>query len=166
MSRVRAHSFIFISSISGAPGPITSPKGSLRSSESRTPPPKLRSTLAQPSRHNFSRFGTSWSAGRFEDQTNDDEYDESDDEEDEFGLPNIVKPRKKHGKPAALKLGSSLDSGDASSGPWKIDSGDIAEERGLPNYPSAKFVEDKILRPQYKEIIRGKPICCHSTTGA
>src|SRR6185295_1181294 len=32
--------------------------------------------------------------------------------------------------------------------------GDIAEERGIPTYPSPKKSEGKILRPQYKEILR------------
>jgi len=79
-------------------------------------------------------------------------------------LPSIAKPRKKYGKIAALKPGGSLDSAEATTGLWKVDSGDIAEERGLPNYPSAKVVEDKILRPQYKEIIRGARIYWRSTT--
>jgi hypothetical protein len=49
-------------------------------------------------------------------------------------------------------IGGRSDSGSA---PWRsIDSGDIAEERGIPNYPTAKKVEGKILRPQYQEILR------------
>jgi hypothetical protein len=41
------------------------------------------------------------------------------------------------------------------SSAWRgIDSGDIAEERGIPTYPTAKKVEGKILRPQYQEILR------------
>jgi TBC1 domain family member 2 len=38
------------------------------------------------------------------------------------------------------------------------DTGDIAEERGPPNYPTTKKSEGKILRPQYKEILRGKAV--------
>jgi hypothetical protein len=37
---------------------------------------------------------------------------------------------------------------------WSVDSGDIAEERGIPSYPVPKKSEGKILRPQYKEILR------------
>lgn len=38
---------------------------------------------------------------------------------------------------------------------WTLsDNGDIAEERDLPSYPSAKSADGKILRPQYKEILR------------
>ena len=37
---------------------------------------------------------------------------------------------------------------------WSANTGDIAEERGLPNYPTAKKSEGKILRPQYREILQ------------
>ena len=38
---------------------------------------------------------------------------------------------------------------------WKLNnSGDIGDERGVPSYPTAKKTEGKILRPQYKEILR------------
>jgi len=37
---------------------------------------------------------------------------------------------------------------------WRLNSGDIAEERGIPNYPTTKKLEGKILRPQYKDILR------------
>lgn len=37
----------------------------------------------------------------------------------------------------------------------RANSSDIAEERGPPSYPSAKKSEGKILRPQYKDILRG-----------
>lgn len=49
---------------------------------------------------------------------------------------------------------SSQGRGSAGSGLWRVDTGDIAEERGIPNYPIAKKSEGKILRPQYKEILR------------
>lgn len=38
----------------------------------------------------------------------------------------------------------------------RANSSDIAMERGPPTYPSAKKSEGKILRPQYKEILRGE----------
>jgi len=37
---------------------------------------------------------------------------------------------------------------------WALDNGDVAEERALPTYPSAKKIEGKILRPQYKDILQ------------
>ncbi|MCJ1223911.1 GTPase-activating protein [Toensbergia leucococca] len=36
----------------------------------------------------------------------------------------------------------------------RANSSDIAEERGQPNYPTSKNNENKILRPQYKDILR------------
>ena len=44
------------------------------------------------------------------------------------------------------------------SGRGIAQSSDIAEERDPLNYPSAKKSEGKILRPQYKDILRG---LCH-----
>jgi hypothetical protein len=44
--------------------------------------------------------------------------------------------------------------GAGSLASWAFDNGDVAEERTLPTYPSAKKVEGKILRPQYKDILR------------
>ena len=89
-----------------------------------------------------------------------------DDDEDEFGLPSIATSRR-----AARRAGGpSLELGDESrkvlekeigqlnirsTGPRaRANSSDIAEERG-PIYPSAKKSEGKILRPQYKEILKG-----------
>lgn len=51
-------------------------------------------------------------------------------------------------------LGADLD---ASSRP-RANSSDIAEERGVSLYPSAKKTEGKILRPQYKDILKGMTV--------
>lgn len=51
----------------------------------------------------------------------------------------------------AANLGYGLGSGR-----FRANSADIAEERGTPMYPTARKGEGKILRPQYKEILRGK----------
>jgi hypothetical protein len=79
------------------------------------------------------------------------------DDEDEFGLPSIASMRRKTRRKEPTKGkdpgGTSRDS--LGSIAWRaIDSGDIAEERGIPNYPTAKKSEGKILRPQYQEILR------------
>lgn len=39
---------------------------------------------------------------------------------------------------------------------WALDNGDVAEERAIPSYPTTKKSTDgqKILRPQYKDILR------------
>ncbi|BCR92352.1 GTPase-activating protein GYP1 [Aspergillus chevalieri] len=49
----------------------------------------------------------------------------------------------------AANLGYGL-----ASGRFRANSADIAEERGTPIYPTARKGEGKILRPQYKEILR------------
>ncbi|KAF2671088.1 RabGAP/TBC [Microthyrium microscopicum] len=92
------------------------------------------------------------------------------DEEDEFGLPRISGARRT-GK--RIQGGKNIDPGGSSfsgsNGPssfsspvasWKP-TGDIAEERGIPTYPSAKKKDGKILRPQYKEILRDPANALH-----
>ena len=93
-------------------------------------------------------------------------YNENPDE-DEFGLPSISSMRREarriqtkrindpgggHGKSSN---GLSSLSAESLSGSGIANSSDIAEERGPPSYPTAKKSEGKILRPQYKEILRG-----------
>lgn len=90
----------------------------------------------------------------------DDEDEEGDilfeDDEDEFGLPSIASMRRKGRRKDTLKGKDPGGTGNKNgSAPWRaIDSGDIAEERGIPNYPTTKKLEGKILRPQYQEILR------------
>lgn len=93
-----------------------------------------------------------------------DEGDEDDadnmfeDDEDEFGLPSIANMRRKGRRKQTTKAkdsGGTVSKDSAGATAWRgIDSGDIAEERGIPNYPTAKKTEGKILRPQYQEILR------------
>lgn len=90
-------------------------------------------------------------------------------DEDEFGLPTLSTTRRKakripNGKShdpggggANGNLGTSLLQA-AASGRGRSNSSDIAEERGPPSYPTAKKSEGKILRPQYKEILRGMSV--------
>ncbi|PSN61552.1 RabGAP/TBC [Corynespora cassiicola Philippines] len=121
---------------------------------SHTSPPPLRNTYT-----NFLRTTNhDWE---------DDDIEEGDimfeDDEDEFGLPSIAsmrrKGRRKEGQRRDTAKGKDPGGTAAKNGlgstPWRaIDSGDIAEERGIPNYPTAKKTEGKILRPQYQEILR------------
>jgi len=93
---------------------------------------------------------------------NDGDEDDPDnmfeDDEDEFGLPSIANMRRKgrRKQPSKAKETTGHVSRESlGSTAWRgIDSGDIAEERGIPNYPTAKKIEGKILRPQYQEILR------------
>jgi hypothetical protein len=95
-----------------------------------------------------------------------DANNEAHNDEDEFGLPSITSSRRaarRAGDPGldlsdqdkrANYIGISLLRPDTSNRP-RANSSDIAEEREVPTYPSARKTEGKILRPQYKEILRG-----------
>lgn len=88
------------------------------------------------------------------------------DDEDEFGLPSIASIHNKRTKKNRLSAydynGSDLEKTSSTpnlaytSGPQKgrSNSFDIAEERNTLSYPSANKGDGKILRPQYKEILR------------
>lgn len=105
-----------------------------------------------------------------EDDGDDDEnqymYSENLDE-DEFGLPSISSmrreakriPRGKVHDPGGGRDNRNNDMALLSTTDLpsreRANSTDIAEERGPPEYPTATRTEDKILRPQYKEILRG-----------
>lgn len=97
----------------------------------------------------------------------DDDQLDFDDGEDEFGLPSVASSRAStnrnekssnasKGTTYASKLSSTNSPGFnhlAADGP---EISDIAELRGGPTYPSTNRGEGKILRPQYKEILRGR----------
>lgn len=118
--------------------------------------------MSPPPRRDFTSFwsGTNddWTAGNPDDEDDALGFDE---DEDEFGLPSIASIRRKDKRLTKTKSAGStypeLRSGRtavSTLGSWAASNGDIAEERGLPNYPSAKKSEGKILRPQYKDILR------------
>ncbi|KAJ8605046.1 hypothetical protein MRB53_041558 [Persea americana] len=107
--------------------------------------------------------------GDDDDDKNGLQYDE---DEDEFGLPSIASMRRKgkrlsnkKGKdPGGFGFGGSafgtrsdlrqLESDGTRSASWAVDNGDVADSRTIPSYPTAKSAQGKILRPQYKEILR------------
>ncbi|KAF2083745.1 RabGAP/TBC [Saccharata proteae CBS 121410] len=91
------------------------------------------------------------------------------DDEDEFGLPSIASARRKGKRkpvnkgrdPGGTRSTASTQHGSTSSITVPqllgVDSGDIAEERNgnsIPLYPTAKPSVGKILRPQYKDILK------------
>ncbi|KAK5117200.1 hypothetical protein LTR85_008968 [Meristemomyces frigidus] len=147
-------------SLSGDSRPRTPP--SLPRNKS-TPPP-TKSNISPPPRRTYTSFLSAsedpWGAPQDGEEAEDQlGYDE---DEDEFGLPSIASMRRK-GKRISNKKGkdpggtaSTQRNGNNSSqlSAWALDNGDVAEERTIPTYPSAKKVEGKILRPQYKDILR------------
>lgn len=84
-------------------------------------------------------------------------YDDAD--EDEFGLPSLMTARRKAKRipnDKSFDPGGTLEVSSPPEGRRRANSSDIAEERGPPTYPTAKKSEGKILRPQYKDILRGR----------
>ena len=91
--------------------------------------------------------------------------DYEDDDGDDFGLPSLSNMKRRTRRMAAAqnKDPNGL-SPELESAPFQgfhsrrfSNSADIAIERPAPSYPVPKKSEGKILRPQYKEILRGMP---------
>ncbi|KAF7589107.1 hypothetical protein BBP40_004774 [Aspergillus hancockii] len=116
-----------------------------------------------------------WSRDQIGEGEDDDEEEEEeeevedivyDDDEDEFGLPSITSMRKKQTRTTDPLPSRSVNPGGRTGGSsstlgvglgnsrQRANSSDIAEERGIPMYPTARKGEGKILRPQYKDILR------------
>ncbi|MCJ1406109.1 GTPase-activating protein [Ptychographa xylographoides] len=151
-------------------------QGNLGSRTANTPPPRRPgSALSNPpsraSYSNNSRKDGEWLVGNDGDDGDDEVqnlgYDINEDEdEDEFGLPSIANARRaarRAGGPSLDILGdarriahqeASLLGSASVNTRARANSTDIAEERGAPNYPIPRKSEGKILRPQYKDILR------------
>ncbi|ORY16023.1 GTPase activating protein-like protein GYP1 [Clohesyomyces aquaticus] len=144
-------------SVSGSNSRPRTPPSVGHSRDSSAAPGRAGSLTSPPPRASYTSFLR---------ETNhdwDDNEDEGadimfDDDEDEFGLPSIASMRRKDRRKAPTKgkdPGGTASRNSLGSMAWRsIDAGDIAEERGIPNYPTAKKLEGKILRPQYQEILR------------
>ncbi|KAK4555999.1 GTPase-activating protein [Recurvomyces mirabilis] len=145
-------------SLSGDSRPRTPPSTSRNKS---TPPPKTGTVTPTPPRRFHSSTDDDWA--HEQDVPDREDPLAYDDDEDEFGLPSIASMRRK-GKRIQDKKGKDPGGGQPGyrngAGPngalsaWALDNGDVAEERVIPSYPSAKKTEGKMLRPQYKDILR------------
>lgn len=157
--------------------PRTPPISSYSNTRSTKSPPPARpgaGLSSPPQRRPYNDFIShthdDWNADDDEDDGEGEAiYDDNhDDDEDDFGLPSITSVRRK-AKPSLAQ--ASKDPGASSGahfngvpslnagikpGRGRANSTDIAEERGPPSYPTAKNAEGKILRPQYKDILKGK----------
>ncbi|KIW03073.1 uncharacterized protein PV09_05719 [Verruconis gallopava] len=152
-------------SLSGNARPRTPPSHS-QSRETSAAPSKTSNKFSSPtpprSYTSFIRDSQkAWETN--DDDDGDDDELTYDDDEDEFGLPSIASMRrkdklleaKKRNDPGGGKHGTSSNGfGSSTDGLWRVNTGDIAEERGIPTYPVAKKSEGKTLRPQYKDILR------------
>lgn len=96
-------------------------------------------------------------------------YDYDDDDGDDFGLPSLsnMKRRTKRMQDAQTRANAGNQPSDLDnySGGFHSrrfsNSADIAIERPTPSYPVAKKSEGKILRPQYKEILKDPANALH-----
>ncbi|KAE8350265.1 RabGAP/TBC [Aspergillus coremiiformis] len=153
--------------------PRTPPRSSSTNSQQFSPSPHQPASWVASPRRSYTGIMNqgidSWSRDQIEDEEDDEEEEDIvyDDDEDEFGLPSITSMRKKqiqkntHPFPSssvdpAGHIGSSASTLSVGLGNsrQRANSSDIAEERGIPMYPTARKGEGKILRPQYKDILR------------
>ncbi|KLU84966.1 TBC1 domain family member 22A [Magnaporthiopsis poae ATCC 64411] len=94
----------------------------------------------------------------------DDMYDDyGDDDGDDFGLPSLSNMKRKNRRAAAAQAKDEPPpvSHSPGLGIQFEDTGDIAIERPAVGYPMPKKSEGKILRPQYKDILRDPANALH-----
>lgn len=144
--------------VSGASSRPRTPPSATHSRESSVAPNRTSNTTSPRTARNYSSFLRE-TQHDWDDEEDDDGDIMFEDDEDEFGLPSIATMRRKGRRskqpPKGKDAGGMGGRDSLGSTAWRgIDSGDIAEERGIPNYPTAKKTEGKILRPQYQEILR------------
>ena len=85
-------------------------------------------------------YAEDWSR---EEEDGDESILAYDEDEDEFGLPSLANMRRKGRRQKIMKATELKNSGASSvsvsestlTRSWSANTGDIAEERGLPNYP-------------------------------
>ncbi|EJT76201.1 TBC1 domain family member 22A [Gaeumannomyces tritici R3-111a-1] len=135
-----------------APKPIVTSPGSRPPSGLGSPPIK--------SYVNFlSRTNEDWKMDE-----GDDMYDDyADDDGDDFGLPSLSNMKRKNRRAAAAQAKDEAHTGSSGGGLGIQfeDTGDIAIERPALGYPMPKKSEGKILRPQYKDILRDPANALH-----
>lgn len=169
-----ANSTFYTRTLSGSSSrPRTPPSSSsqkLRTSDVSSPPPKPSSGLSSPPLKSYFHFlsntNRDWDVGDPEMPEGDDMFGYEDDDGDDFGLPslsNMTRRSRRAAAAAAQSTSSSpfqttpLDAALGLSNRRYSNSADIAIERPAPTYPMPKKSEGKILRPQYKDILKGIP---------
>lgn len=162
--RLRLHSS---RNASASSRPKTPPSSSqkARTSDVGSASRKSGSSLSSPPLKSYFNFlsntNSDWNV---EDPEGEDEYGYEDDDGDDFGLPSLSNMKRRtrrmaaaaQGQSAASKSQPSLDSSLGLSNRRYSDSADIAIERPALVYPMPKKSEGKILRPQYKDILKGQ----------
>ncbi|BCS30302.1 GTPase-activating protein GYP1 [Aspergillus puulaauensis] len=154
--------------------PRTPPRPSSNNSSHLSPSPHRSVGWAASPRASYSGIMNQelglWSHDGTKGKIADDEGDAEedivyDDDEDEFGLPSIASMRKRQSRktdvfqPKVAPVGKLEDKHSTlgvnlSSNRQRANSSDIAEERDIPLYPTTRKGDGKILRPQYKDILK------------
>lgn len=141
-------------SLGSSSRPRTPPVTSARVSP--TPPPE-RQRFQSPERRPYANLNSSTLSGWDVISGADDDDDDIlyDDDEDEFGLPSVESMRKRRLAKEQQVANSTHNLSPVPLAPhMRSGSFDIAEQRNPLAYPSAKKGEGKILRPQYKELLK------------
>ncbi|KAK8139107.1 GTPase-activating protein GYP1 [Apiospora sp. TS-2023a] len=131
---------------------VSSPPTGRNSSSHSSPPLKTYFSF-------LSNTNQDWNP---DDPEGDDMYGYDDDDGDDFGLPSISNMKRKSRRKAAAQgsaapQGSNAPADDVFGHARRYsDSADIAIERPSTTYPMPKKSEGKILRPQYKDILKGR----------
>ncbi|KAK3392068.1 rab-GTPase-TBC domain-containing protein [Sordaria brevicollis] len=148
------------------PPPSSSALG--RTTSNSTASPHVKGVTSPPFK-NYMNFITSTNEDWAADDA-DDVYAYEDDGDDDFGLPSLSSMKRKSRRAAAqTEQGTSrpnaadpfADPLTDSTGRRYSDSGDIAIERPASTYPMPKKTEGKILRPQYRDILRDPANALH-----
>ncbi|KAI1875586.1 uncharacterized protein JN550_001872 [Neoarthrinium moseri] len=147
--------------------PRTPPSSSshrARTSDVSSPPPQKHTGSSSPPLKSYISFlsntNQDWNA---DDPEGEDVYGYEDDDGDDFGLPSLSNMKRKTRRMAAAQDQDKSGSDPTLGLPSRrySDSADIAIERPMPAYPMPKKSEGKILRPQYKDILRDPANALH-----
>ncbi|KAI1812355.1 GTPase activating protein [Poronia punctata] len=158
-----------VSSSSQTKTPPSSSTQKARTSDVGSSAHKSTSSLSSPPlKSYFSFLSTTNSDWNVDDPEGDDEYGYEDDDGDDFGLPSLSNMKRRSRRIAASQISGLASQSqpvlDASHGPPNrrySNSADIAIERPTLGYPMPKKSEGKILRPQYKDILRDPANALH-----
>ncbi|KAH9906660.1 GTPase-activating protein gyp1 [Xylariomycetidae sp. FL2044] len=139
-----------------------------RPSDISTPPPRSSGLSSPPLKSYFSFLSNTNQDWNVEDPDGEDMLGYEDDDGDDFGLPSLSNMKRKSRRVAAAQVGmppqthpTPLETALGLSNRRYSDSADIAIERPTPAYPMPKKSEGKILRPQYKDILRDPANALH-----
>ncbi|KAJ0296471.1 hypothetical protein COL5a_009075 [Colletotrichum fioriniae] len=129
-----------------------------------SPPSRPQSGLSSPPIKSYINFLSNTNDDWKADEDEEDMMGYEDDDGDDFGLPSLSNMKRRTRKKAAQHRSDPNGGLSPLNDSFGLglhtrrysNSADIAIERPAPTYPMPKKSEGKILRPQYKEILRGK----------